>query len=218
VNFKDKFFKKSPFTSHGGPHVNPTDNYKKYLESREKQKSEIDSLKNVISSQKEKQNLYDEQMKNYKSMMQKVKDFSYSPEIRQYFNREGDEIDFSKDVAAGKINPYGKSGEHYIDFKDKDKKQIRITFGDYASNDEDLFTTDYYAKPEGKRPEVTSETSNILQKKLKLFQEQEKAGYKEKGTKDVIKSTPVYTGQRVWDDRLGKYVPANASQSYRTRE
>lgn len=217
MSFKDKFFQKSPLTSHGGPHADPTDNYKKWLESKEKQKAEIDSLKNVISSQKEKQTSYDKQMQDYQSMMKKLKDFSYSSEMRQYYNREGDEIDFSKEAAAGKINPYGKGGEHFLDFKDKDKKQIRLTFGDYASTDTDIFATDYYAKPEGERPEVTSETSNILQEKLKAFEEQEKAGYKEKPTKSVIREQPVYTGP-VYDHSTGKVKRYITTAQYRTQE
>ena len=55
MSFKDKFFQKSPLTSHGGSHADPTDNYKKYLKQQEQRKAEIESLKNVISSQKEKQ-------------------------------------------------------------------------------------------------------------------------------------------------------------------
>ena len=105
MSFKDKFFQKSPLTSHGGSHADPTDNYKKYLKQQEQRKAEIESLKNVISSQKEKQTSYDKQMQDYQSMMKKLKDFSYSSEMRQYYNREGDEIDFSKEAAAGKINP-----------------------------------------------------------------------------------------------------------------
>ena len=54
-------------------------------------------------------------------------------------------------------------------------------------------------------------------KDKKSLAQQQKAGFKSKPTQSVIRSTPVYTGQKVWDDRLGKYVPANASQLYRTR-
>tara|TARA_R100000353_G_scaffold87880_1_gene65226 strand:+ start:58 stop:750 length:693 start_codon:yes stop_codon:yes gene_type:complete len=230
MSFKDKFLKKSPLASHGGPHVGPTDNYKKYLKQQEQRKAEIESLKNVISSQKEKQTSYDKQMKDYQSMIKKIKDFSSSPTNTIYYDftsadqdylAKKPKYDFSKDVETGKINqPFDSNSTSYPTytyFKDKDKKQIAISWGDLASTERDIFATDYYAKPEGKRPKVNSETSNILQEKLKAFEEQEEAGYTEKPTQSVIKEQPVYTGP-VYDHSTGKVKRYITTAQYRTQE
>lgn len=224
MSFKDKFFQKSPLTSHGGTHTDPTDNYKKWLESKEKQKAEIDSLKNVVSSQKEEQISYDKQMQDYKSMIKKIKDFSSSERNLLYGGNSNvpeeqwnTKYDFSKDVKRLKINPYGKSEfPTHVYFKDKDKKQIGISYGAYAANDEDIFVTDYFPKPKGQRPE-TSETSNILQEKLKAFEEQEKAGFKTAPKQSVIKDYEVYSGPRYNPD-TGKVERYTTTSQYRTKE
>ena len=71
MSFKDKFFQKSPLTSHGGPHVGPTDNYKKYLEQQKQRKAKLDEMSKKVKMQKE----YDAKMQEYAKNLQKEKDF-----------------------------------------------------------------------------------------------------------------------------------------------
>ena len=214
MSFKDKFFQKSPLTSHGGPHTDPTDNYKKYLESREKQKSEIYSLKNVISSQKEKQTSYDKKLKQHKAMAEDLRAWGrkaksgtigdYTSEVEQAI--KGNVVDIDHIDA-----PMG------FHFTDKSRKKIGITGGDYASSDKYWHKVDYAPKPEGKRPEVNPETSNILQEKLKAFEEQEKLGFKEKPKQSVIKDYEVYAGPR-YNPKTGKVERYTTTSQYRTKE
>jgi len=71
MSFKDKFFQKSPLNSHGGPHVGPTDNYKKYLEQQKQRKAKLDEMSKKVKMQKE----YDAKMQEYAKNLQKEKDF-----------------------------------------------------------------------------------------------------------------------------------------------
>tara|TARA_R100000353_G_scaffold5181_1_gene7359 strand:- start:38 stop:688 length:651 start_codon:yes stop_codon:yes gene_type:complete len=216
MSFKDKFFQKSPLTSHGGSHADPTDNYKKYLKQQEQRKAEIESLKNVISSQKEKQTSYDKKLKEHEAMAEDLRLWGnwaksaerglgdYTPEVEQAIKGNVYDVD----------DPKAAMGFH---FTDKSRNRIAITGGDFASSGKNWHEADYAPKPKGERPVVDAKAQKILQEKLKAFEEQEKAGFKEKPKQSVIKDYEVYAGPR-YNPETGKVERYTTTSQYRTKE
>ena len=235
MSFKDNFLKKSPVTSHGGPHTDPTDNYKKLEEAKKRRHdpeaaykkemaeklAEINKLDASLKSQKSAMSKYDQQLAKHNIMAKKLRAWGeyakkgnigdYTPEVEQAIKGKIKPHWTLKAALAGDFDSFG------FRYTDKDKKQIGITGGDAAGNDMWWRVVDYAPKPEGERPVVDTKLQELLKEKQKAYNLQTQAGFRQKPTKSVIKEQPVYTGP-VYDHSTGKVKRYITTAQYRTKE